>query len=162
MSLLNWVELVKNIILDHFSLFFGYLNGYMNPVRLGNIEGQFKRSNLMTLITFLLLFLSIFVSFRSWRFSAIFHHFWLYFGHFGGDHIVGVPPISLSFVQNSDKWWKASKKNNFEYNHLGNQVGVVKNVIFHLFGPFFTIFWVPEGSHKSSMARKQWSTILEI
>ena len=46
------------------------------------------------------------------------------------------------------------KKNDFEYDHSGNKVGVVKNVIFYHFGPILTIFWVPEGSHESSMARK--------
>ena len=158
------MELVKNIIFDHFSSFFGYLNGHMNPVRLGNIEGPFKRSNLMTLITFLLLFLSIFVSFGSWRFLAIFHHFRLYFGHFGGDHIVGMPlshSVFSKIVINGERHLKKSILNMIIWVTI-NQVGVVKNVIFHLFGPFLTIFWIPEGSHESSMARKQWSTILEI
>ena len=51
----------------------------------------------------LLLFLSIFVSFQPFRFSSTFHQFEAFFGHFGGDHIIGVPPISVNFVQNDDK-----------------------------------------------------------
>ena len=37
---------------------------------------------------------------------------------------------------------------------LGSHMGVVKNVIFDHFGPFLTIFGVPDGSPISDMAQK--------
>ena len=91
-------------ILDHFLSFFGYLRGHTILVRLKNIEGQLKRYNPMIILSFYFLsFLFFFLS-SHFDFHPLFINFRLFFGHFGGDHIIGVPPISVNFVQNDDKW----------------------------------------------------------
>ena len=83
--------------------FFGYLSGHTNLVRLENIEGQFKRYNPMIIVPFYyFFFLFLFLS-SHFDFHPLFINFRLFFDHFGGDHIIGVPPISVNFVKNDDK-----------------------------------------------------------
>merc|ERR1712015_82579 len=108
----------------------------------------------MTLITFLLLFFLFLCLSGHEDFQPFFIFFDCILVILEVTILLGYPLSHLvlsKIVINGER----HLKNDFEYDHLGNQVGVVKNVIFHLFGPFLTIFWVPEGSHESSMARQQ-------